>query len=414
MSLRSKPKTPSQGRRKPLATVLLLLASLAPVEALAQSLGEDDVVRLAHQRAPSAVVLNATREASAARTRAAAPFDNPRIGWERESVRGVAEDTVAISLPFRIAQTLTERSIVASEGAWDRAEASLMQAEAAREALHAYQDVAVARLRLAVLERAVADLEEATRVLSEREAAGMASGYERARLSVETELAKSDVAAARAVVDSQKARLASLLELDPKKLTIGNEPDLLTDAELEGLLGREVGDPETNEQATVARREALRAEKRARWAWLPAAEVKGGLKAIDDTGGSVGYVVGLSLDIPLFDRGQALRTEARAQVALTQARQSAYERTSQSRLNAAVLTFRAAKAELQRFEKETLGPVKTMLQAARSGYREGERSIVELLDAQRAVVQIEERRTQLIGIAKQAEIELRAAVGDLS
>jgi cobalt-zinc-cadmium efflux system outer membrane protein len=391
-----------------------LLFLVSPTSSLAQSLGEDDVVRLAHEHGPNAAVAEAIRKTSEARTRAAAPFENPRIGWEREGVGGATEDTFALSIPVRIAQTLTERSLVASESAWSRAEASLSQADAAREALLAYQEVAIARLQLGAVERAVTDLEEATRVLSEREAAGTASGYERTRLSIATELAKSDVAAARAVVDGQKARLASLLQLDPKKLEVKEKVELLADSQLEALLSQGVGDPRANEQVTLARKEAQRAQKRAEWAWLPGAEVKGGLKAIDEAGGSVGYVVGLSLDIPLFDRGQTLRSEARRHVALTEARRTAYTRTLQSRLDAAVLTFRAAKAELERFERQTLAPLKTMLQAAKSGYREGQRSIVELLDAQQAVVQIEERRAHLIGVAKRAEIELRAAVGDLS
>lgn len=406
-------KTPIRARRKPIGALIVLGLFLSDVSS-AHPLDEDDVIRLARESSPSAHLARATQRVSEARTKTASPFDNPSVAWEREGLAGQNEDTFALSLPLHMARTLTERSLVAAESAWSRAEASYVLADASLEAVRCYSDVVLAQLRIVTLEAAVADLEEATRVLTEKEAAGTASGYERTRLTVATELARSEVASARGDVEGEKARLAGLLGLESAAIELEEKLEFLSEVQLTTLVQGEMGDPRVNQHVEQARAEAQRAKKQAEWAWLPGAEVKGGLKTVSNTGGTVGYVVGVSLDIPLFDQGQSLKAEAQARVTMTDARHQAYERALKSRRDRALSMFRTARAELERFEKQTVEPVQTMLRAAKSGYREGQRSIVELLDAQRAVLEIEERRIALLGALKRAEIELRAVTGALS
>jgi outer membrane protein TolC len=166
-------------------------------------------------------------------------------------------------------------------------------------------------------------------------------------------------------------------------------------------------------------RESLRlagvAEDQADWAWFPTLELGGGMKRANNFGADsgYGYVVGVSLSIPLFDHGQAQRAQAEAQRALATARTEALTRTINAEVQSALATFRTARQELTRFESQTSGQVEALLAAAQSGYREGQRSIVELLDAQRAQTDVAERRLGLLGTAKRAEARLRAAAGDL-
>jgi outer membrane protein TolC len=126
-----------------------------------------------------------------------------------------------------------------------------------------------------------------------------------------------------------------------------------------------------------------------------------------------GYVIGVSLNIPLFDHGQAQRQQAEAQRSLATARSEALTRTIGAEVQNALATYRTAREELSRFEAQTSGQIDALLAAAQSGYREGERTIVELLDAQRAQTDVAERRLSLLGSAKRAEARLRAAAGDL-
>jgi hypothetical protein len=74
--------------------------------------------------------------------------------------------------------------------------------------------------------------------------------------------------------------------------------------------------------------------------------------------------------------------------------------------------LRAARAEVVRFDQSTRVRVELLERAALSGYREGDRSAVELVDAQRARTEVDRRVLELQLLAKSAELELRGARGD--
>lgn len=420
-------KTPTLARRLSSFAVLALISlpRLAPAQtvepAAAAPLDEADVIRLARARSPAAAVASATEELADARSRTAALLANPAVSWERETVETGplggqgSQDILAASLPIDIARPLATRSLVASESAWLRAEASLSRTGAILDAVLAYYEVVLAERRAEVSSRASSNLEEAARVLARREAAGSASGYESTRLAIASELSRSHLAEARGASESARARLGALLDVPPESLRVATDLQLLSPND-ETRLARAPG---ATRPALRQARESLRlaneAEGRAGWAWLPALELGGGVKRANDLGADSGhgYVVGVSLSVPLFDHGQAQRAQAEAQRALATARSEALTRTIDADVRSALATFRAARQELSRFEAQTSGQVEALLAAAQSGYREGERTLVELLDAQRAQTDVAERRLSLLGTAKRAEARLRAAAGDL-
>ena len=188
---------------------------------------------------------------------------------------------------------------------------------------------------------------------------------------------------------------------------------LLTASEEQRIIGGGVRGQQTLKLASASARLAEEAEDRAKWTWLPTLELGAGMKHVSGAQRGYGYVVGLSLNLPLFDHGQALRAEAKAVSALSSARVSSLERGMDAELQSALASFRAARLELERFEEQTAGRVDTLLKAVRSGYLEGDRTIVELLDAQRAQTDVAERQITLLGDAKRAEARLRAAAGEL-
>jgi cobalt-zinc-cadmium efflux system outer membrane protein len=315
-----------------------------------------------------------------------------------------------LSLPIDVARRRAQRSLVASESTWLRTEAELSTSHAVLESVLAYYDAALLQERVELLKNEVANLEEATRVLTSREAAGTASGYESTRLLVATELSRSHLADARGSFESARARLIALLGLRPGKgVTV--QPLALQSQPPEQSSDR--ASPPALEQARAAQRHAREARGHAEWAWFPTVEFGAGLKRVDAGTTGYGYVVGLSVDLPVFDRAQALEAEANAQATLAAARARALDRTLGAELAGARLALRTARAELERFERETEDKLEVLLLAAQSGYREGQRSIVELLDAQRARTEVAEQRLVLLGRAKRAEATLRAATGAL-
>ncbi len=175
------PKTPSVARRNCLALVLGLLC--APSTVVAQPsdstalaarapLSEADIIRMTRSRSPAGKVAKATDELADARARTAGPYPNPSLSWMRETVETGpvgSEDTFTATLPIDIARPRATRSLVASQSAWTRAEASLSRTDAVLGTVLAYYDVALAEGRARVLAQSLANLEEAARVLERRE-----------------------------------------------------------------------------------------------------------------------------------------------------------------------------------------------------------------------------------------------------
>ncbi len=422
------PKTPIVGRRFCLYLALGILvlprmsaALSGEASAATAALSEADVIRMARLQSPAGAVANATNKLADARTRTAGLLPNPNVHWDRETVEtgpGAgqgSQDIVSATLPIDIVRPRAMRSLVASEGAWLHAEGAMARTDAVLGAVLAYYEVVLTKRRIELLSRTVANLGEAARVLASREAAGSASGYESTRLSIASELSRSHLAQARGALQSARTLLAVLLGVSPESLRVADALALLSVSEDTALALDSGASQEWLMHARESQRLAVEAEGRARWAWLPTLELGGGVKRANNLNSDdgYGYVLGLALSIPIFDRGQALRTQAQAQRVLSTARSEAMRRTVQAEVLSALATFRTAREELERFESETSGQVEALLSAAQSGYREGERSIVDLLDAQSAQTEVAERRLSLLGTAKHAEARLRAAAGDL-
>lgn len=378
----------------------------------AVNLTEAHVIDLLRSQSPEAALANARSELADARTQGAGLFPNPEFSWAREAVTNVAaEDTFTLTLPISVTAPRTTRSLAASEGAWIRATASLGLTEAVRDAVLALAEAVIANERVEVLSQSGRSLAEASRVLARREAAGTASGYETIRLSIASELTQSRLAEARGAAEAAKAGLAARLGLRVDSLRLPQALHLLSDdaAVALGSAGSET--LSALKQARDSERFADEAKRQATWAWLPELALSGGVKHVDVPGGT-GYVVGVSLGLPLLDHGQALVAKATAQRTLSAARSGLLARRVNTELLSALASFRSALEELQRFGSRTSDEVATLLTAAQSGYLEGERSIVELLDAQRAQTDVAERRLTLLLSAKRAEARLRAAAGE--
>ena len=147
-------------------------------------------------------------------------------------------------------------------------------------------------------------------------------------------------------------------------------------------------------------------------AWIPALTVSGGARTEDADRSRDGYVAGVSVELPLFRRGQDLVAKASAHERYTRARRVAAERDAAIAHERARQELAAARAELERFDAAAGDGAAVLLRAAESGYREGERSVVELIDARRARRDVDLRRVELQLAIKRAETAVRAALGE--
>jgi cobalt-zinc-cadmium efflux system outer membrane protein len=171
--------------------------------------------------------------------------------------------------------------------------------------------------------------------------------------------------------------------------------------------------PPTLASARAAVRESARARQAAGSAGVPALALSGGLRLEHEEQTRAGYVAGIELDLPLFSGGRAEQSAAHAQALLAAAGSEA--RSAQQRIEgqSARVLLEGTRLELARLEAASSQPLQRLAQATESAYREGRLGVVELLDAQRAQGTAALRRLELALAAKLAEVELRAATGEL-
>ena len=396
-------------RKNPMVSRSFLAASLVAVSApaAAETVTEKDVIRLVGQQAPEVIAARQQVAVAEAARLEASLRENPSLGWDREAVSAETEDALVIGVPIDLS---SRRSIRDKLGQADvavaRSEVARARSAAVVRALSVFYQLLGERERARIEQRAVDRLAEAARIVSRRKSEGTASGFDQVRVEIEAELATSRLRQTRARAGRLRAELALLCGLDPASL------------EVSGELASPSRSPETGASRSLrllreAQRHAADAAGASTWSWVPTLSIGGGPRIVRTDETRAGYVVGLSIELPIFSRGQALRARAAARRRLAGARAAAAERSTRIGVAAATRALSDATQEAARFERATGDRLERLERAAASGYREGRLSIVELLDARRAETAVAERRLELALASKRAELALRAAQGEL-
>jgi cobalt-zinc-cadmium efflux system outer membrane protein len=416
MTIRSSPfasKTPTVGRC--FASALLLLASVVRADEPAP-LNEHDALARVLARAPLADALEGSIDVESGRARAAGAWSNPELGYSREQTfgtSGTAEDYLTLSQSFDLG---AHRSLRARAGA-ARVQAARQEADAARLALATdarvrFYELVYRRERVAVLERWGAHVGESLQVVLKREKRGDVAAYDRRRIEREQSVAAGRLATERAALGRGRARLAALLGQDaPASVTGPLRPD--SDpaplAKLRATSSRRPDLLALDQLGKAARDERAAAE---RW-WLPELRVDAGWKGVDlGTTRSDGYVFGVALALPLWDR-----SAGQAQTAVGEARSARGRRALiESELEVEIEGARAEAAELRAaaidFRTQTAAHASELVRMANVGYGAGELGLLELLDAYRGAADDELTALDMDHQARRARLELDQLTGD--
>ncbi|MCC7536282.1 MAG: TolC family protein [Deltaproteobacteria bacterium] len=397
----------------------LLAMSLLPSAASAQAAWtEHDVVRMARSR--SADVAAAEAEVAVARSEeiGASLRPNPSLGWEREQVFSpdASQDVVRWTQPIDVSSRVRARTAIARvRTALARAEVAAARADVIARALEAFDDAIAAELRRALAASELSALTEAARVVRSREAGGVGAGFDVVRLEIEVELVRSRVAEAQASRRAAEATLASIVGLDAARMPrlVGNLESRDPEA-LGVLLARARRRRQELRAGRSAQSVARGAARSTSGSWWPLVTVSAGLDmARDARESALGYAGSVTIEVPISSRGQDVDAQARAAATLASARLAAIEAHVEREVAVARAQLASARAELARFDGETRPRMEALRVAAESGYREGARTIVELLDARRASFEIETRKLELAIAARRADVALRRATGEL-
>jgi len=338
--------------------------------------------------------------------RQAGAFPNPLLTASHEPLSGggtsYSESYLTLSQRFELPG---ERGARADAGDWTaRAAQSRLIADSARlafEVKETFVETANAQERLEVIGRVAQAFRDAARIASERFDAGDISLYELLRIRVER--ARYETLAAQADVSVGVAQRSLALLVSPSERAHriaaaalpGDSPPPVSAAILAAPTAErrlELAGARAEVEAFEARARLARAER------VPDLTATGGVKRQSD--GLRGGFLGLSLPLPLFDRGGGALDAASAGVVGSGER---LERTRSELENDALGAAEAYRAHLQRAELVTeeedqgASAAGDLLDIARVAYDEGEMELIELLDAAEAMYQ-----------ARTAEARLRA------
>lgn len=407
----ARPKSPTGNR---IFAALVATAAAAAAPATAQPLDEADVIRLAARAAPDVLRAAASARLAAASTVGAGAWPDPSLSLSREQIPGgggSAETSVVASVPIDLGGgRAVERSLARAGAASARADQAIVRARATAVALLAFYEALAAEQRVHVAEVAVAQLADAARVLSSREDAGAAAGVDRARLELEAELGRSALAEARAERGAALLRLRALTGAgDGAEPRGGIEPPDPPPVEtwLDRLRAHPAW-PELDRRRAEADA-AADAARRARW---PTVVLEAGVRVDEEDRTRVGYVAGLSVELPLSARGRGATERASAAAGLARAARDALRLELELEVRASHARLVASRRELHRFREAVSPRVDVLERGAAAAYREGRRPLTERIDAQRAAAAVRSRQLALALAARRAEVELRAAVGE--
>lgn len=388
-------------------------------EPLSGTYSLDDIVALAVEHSPAMAGAEGFVKQSHGQQIAAGAYPNPSVSGTagRGSIRDpstntrITERTVTIEQPLEWTGKRQARQDAANAGAAG-ASAALVEAR-----LGLIADVRVAFYQLLFAQRDaemtaqnVAMVEEVLRTVKARVAAGEATSFDTMKANVEMQKAQKDVARAQNTLVVARMRLNTLTAGSlGKQFAIqggfqparqGLDPDRLAVKALEqhptlqrlGKLAEQAGHTVQYERASR----------------IPNINVQG---SYHREAGDESMTAGLSVPLPLWYRRQGEIETALG----TQYRADADRRRAQQELEQAITQHaqevRTAQDQLQVFETGLLKQAEQTLTIARTSFRQGAASLLDVLDAQRVYRQTLLEYAQVRADLSIALVRLERAVG---
>ncbi len=377
-------------------------------------------VEMALERDGFETAQSAKLERLAGETMSARAFPNPTFSFDREQQwqddTAVAEDFFVLeqTLPIwgtralRAEAAAARRKAAASDNRAERLDRRL-------EVRRAFYATLRARTKLDHAHQYHDQVRTTVEILQTRQQADEASEYAVARLQKTLIDAESTISDARASLVEARGQLAGLIGRSPTPLEAWSvEGDILeTDLpKLETLIQR------LDDRPQLAK---LRAEVRAHTkerkalgrSLVPAPAVRGGYKRADDpTGGSLnGFLVGVSLELPLLSQNTGRRRAVAARRSRAQALADLRRRRLEADLRSA---YRAAEMRIEaasNYRKRAIPSANDLLERARQRQKAGVGTLFDLVDAHRSLYETNIRATDKAWKARSAIIEVQRHAG---
>ena len=359
-------------------------------------------------------------QASEGRVTQAAARLNPAFSFEAENFGGrqelkqfeTAEYTAQIEQAFELGGKRGKRIQVAtSERRLTGFDLETRQLDIRAETRRRFVGVLGAQARTGLARETVALAEGFVKAVAARVGAGKVSPMELEKAHVL--LAQKRIALEQSQTDLQTARIQLAAQWGSARpmfeCAAGDLPAVPAIPPLPDLMSRLSGNPDVARWAIeIERSQAVLA--RAMAARVPDLTVGAGIRHFSDTD-SEAFVAGVSLPLPLFDRNQGGIREAQSLLAKAKQQQRAAEVKAAADLATTRRLFATAANRASALKDDVLPRVKTVFDAFQSGYTQGKYSYLEILDAQRTLVESQSEYIDALITAQTALADLERIAG---
>lgn len=399
--------------RRLLLPLGLAAALISPLRLSAQTLTLEQALEQALSRNPNIAAAAKEVEAAEGAVRQAGAWRNPEFSATVEDTRRDSRTTTAtVDFPVELGGKRAYR-VTAAERARDVASAELanVRAEVKARVLAAYFAVAVAQER-ASLVSASADLaSRGADAVAKRVAAGKVSPVEQNRARVDQ--ANAQLESAEAAAELQTARYALAAALGNADLTfdaVAADVKVAPDrpvfkelvAQLDGAPGLLAARME------VERRRAVVDVERSKG--TPDVTLSVGAKR-DKELGRTQAVIGVTIPLPVFDRNQGAVLEASRRADKAADELQAARLRLLAELQEASNRLTVVGSSLQTLQGTVLPSAEQAYDAASKGFEAGKFGFLEVLDAQRSLLQARSRYLNTLAAAYQAAAAIDRIVG---
>ncbi|WP_342113375.1 TolC family protein [Pseudoduganella sp. OTU4001] len=397
---------------KRLCIPLLAAACLAPAWAQ-PSMSLADALQKARQDNPELKALALDAGAVEAAGRQAALLPNPSLEYVREGrMSEGGSSTIQLAIPLELGGKRAARMEAARAGS--RAAALELAAGRARieaDVAAAYHAAYLAQEHVALAAQVNENGRRSSDLAARRVLAGKISPVEEARARVAEANWRIEGVAAQKELDEARIRLASLLGVEPREIGALSAPaapeasalrlEALVDAA--PAIERAAAEVEAGEAA-------LRVERAQR---VPdVALIVGSKREGPERERLRQNIVGLSVPLPLFNRNQGAQLaaerradKARAELAAARLRVRSEALQAQARMQSAVQQERLVR-------EDVLPGARYAAEAAMKGFEAGKFNYVEVLDAQRTLVQAQAQHLRVLSDFYRAKADLARLFGN--
>jgi cobalt-zinc-cadmium efflux system outer membrane protein len=398
--------------------------SVVTPQAIAES---TDILRLSQAQAlalmhnPELAAFTWEVRAKEARTLQAGLAPNPEIGVEFENFAGTgnlqgidgAEVTVALSQVIELAGKRQKRTRVAALerdlSAWDYEATRL---DVLTRVTQAFVDVLSAQERLAVDTELVRLAEQVLQGAEARVKAGKVPPIETTRARVALSTSRMALGRTQRALTAAKARLVAIWGgTHPAfEKAVGDLESLRAIPSAEALAERIEQNPDLARWATVMaqRQAAITLEEAKR---IPDPTLGGGFRYFNETQDQA-FLFLVSMPLPIFDRNQGNLLETRYQSAKAEAERRMAAVGVRSALAESYAELSAAFAEARTLRDEILPGAERAFETASTGHRQGKFQFLDVLDAQRTLVEVRGQYIEVLATYHRAVAALERLIGE--